>query len=219
VVKDVTCDTFRRELFHFQQDELEHGERLRLQEHLDDCSRCARLLEVEATLLAGLKSRLAPTPAPPGLETRIREALRTAAAPRRHGLVAWLRAPWFAAAAASLLLAVLLVPGLGDRAPGIRPPADGAIHVLQEATVVDRDCDRAGYTLDQQRRCGHPEHLNALKLPDGSYWHIDQGSSVAPQLVTDREMRGHRIRVEGDYNPQARTVQLQRVQDLGMDTL
>jgi len=219
VIENVTCDTFRRALFHFQQDELAHDERVHLQEHLDACTRCARLLEVETALLAGLKSRLAPTPAPPGLETRIREALREAAAPRQGGLVAWLRAPWFAAAAASLLLALLLVPGIVDGPAGDRPTSAGTIHVLQEAMVVDRDCDRAGHTLDQQRRCRHPEHLNALKLPDGSYWRIDQASSVDPQLVTDPEMRGHRIRVEGEYQPQARTIRLQRIQDLGLDTL
>jgi hypothetical protein len=219
VKKNVTCDTFRRAVFHFQLDELPHDERVGLQEHLSACERCGRLLEVEDVFLAGLKARMAPAEAPPGLETRIRASLREAASPRRGGVVSWLRAPWFAATAASLLLAALLVPGIVD-GPGVDadPPA-GAIHVLMQATLVDRECDRAGHSFADQRRCAHPDHVNALKLPDGAYWLIGETPVDGIQLATDRDLRGHRFRVEGDYDPLARTVRLQDVRDLGLDTL
>jgi len=203
-------------MVHFQADEVPEEQRLGLQTHLDACPDCARRFEIEEVFLHGLESRLPREELPPGLETRIRATLEDAtshAAP-----VGWFRRPWFAAAAASVLLTLLLL-GAMDGWPfrGVTDPA--AVHVAQDVVVVDYDCDRGGMPLEAQRGCRHPHHINALKTPDGTYWNIAQETAGARELLLDRAMRGHRVRVEGDYYPHLHTVRLSRHQDLGLNSL
>ena len=92
----MNCSAFKRDLYHFQADELPAAERDAYHEHLDACAPCAALLEVEQALLRGLRARLTPAAPPPGLETRVREQLRQAGRSSRPGLD-WVRKPWFAA--------------------------------------------------------------------------------------------------------------------------
>jgi len=61
--------------------------------------------------------------------------------------------------------------------------------------------------------------LNALRTDEGVYWNISQDHPASRDLLLDREMRGHRIRVEGDYFPAIHTVLLSHHQDLGLDSL
>jgi len=104
------CRAFRDRIYHFQAEELSNAERREFQAHLDSCPECARALEFEDGFLRVLKARLPRESAPPGLETRIRAALRAEApSPRR---LAWYRTPWFAAAAAVVLLMLLIIPTL-----------------------------------------------------------------------------------------------------------
>lgn len=209
----MNCNVFRQSIYHFQADELPDAERRALQDHLDDCPRCARLLEVEESFLRGIKARLVRTPAPPGLETRIRAALEHERAPGR-GAAAWFRAPWFAAAAASLLLALLLVPR--SDAPVDPAHSTPVLQVEEEVIVVDLDCDRAGLGYAGQRACLNERHLNALKLQDGTYWNISLDKETSRDLLVERSMRGHRMLVRGDLYPAIRTLKLSRAQDLGL---
>jgi anti-sigma factor (TIGR02949 family) len=201
--KNPVCRKFGRDLYHFQAGELPQGEQQALARHVDACPGCARLLEVEDSLLGGLKRRLVRTEAPPGLRVRIGEALEAGAA--RRGLAAWLRIPWLVPAAAALLLALVIVPAM---------PTWGVARVDGEAVVVDLDCELAGYTLKQQRQCTHPRHLNALKLDGGTYWNISIDDDLGRGLVVDREMRGHRLHVVGDLYTGIRTLHLTDVHDL-----
>ena len=206
----MNCSAFKRDLYHFQADELPAAERTAYHEHMDACAPCAALLEVEQGLLRGLKTRLKPAAAPPGLETRVREQMRQAGRSNRPGLD-WVRKPWFAAAAASILLALLVIPNFDL---GSSPTA----HLSQLVTVVDFDCDNAGRPFDQQRLCTHPKHLNALKLEDGGYWQISLDSEVGRDLITDRAIRGTRMHVEGWFFERIRTLQVDRADEVGVET-
>jgi anti-sigma factor (TIGR02949 family) len=190
------CRRFERDLFHFQAGELPEDEQRALADHVDGCPGCARRLEVEDGFLRGLKGRLGREEAPPELRVRVREALENQAAPRRSP--GWLRTPWLVPAAAALLLAVLLIPAM--------PPWAGVMHVEREVTVVDIDCEGAGRTLEEQRLCAHPHHLNALKVGPDQYWNISLQQEAGRRLVADREMRGHRVLVTGDLYTSIRTL-------------
>jgi hypothetical protein len=214
--KVMNCNVFKRSLYHFQADELPAAERAVCQEHLNACVSCAALLEVEDGLLRGLKTRLTRVPAPPGLETRIRAQLRQAGRWGRPA-VGWVRKPWFAALAASLLLAVLLFPS-GESLESPPVPSGSSEYVTRVVTVVDFHCDSAGRSYEQQRQCPDPAHLNALKLDDGGYWHVSLDHEVGHELVTDRRLRGTRMRVEGLLYESIRTLQLDRAEKVGDET-
>ena len=199
------CRVFNRSLYHFQADELPRVEREAFEDHLNACPPCARRLEVEEGLLRGLRARLKPTVAPPGLETRIRAQLEQSRATRRRG-VPWVRAPWFAAMTASILLAVLLIQG-----PFLTSATERVNRVV---TLVDRACDIAGRSFDEQRGCTRPKHLNAFKLDDGTYWDLSLDNATARNLVTDRELRGTRMHVEGTLYERIHTLQLESAQPI-----
>ena len=210
----ISCGAFRRKLYHFQAGELPEGQREAFSRHLGDCPDCARRLAVEDEILGALKGRLRRVPAPPGLDERVRAALRQETG--SGGFLAWFRSPWLVPAAAALLLAVLLMPALGGfGVSGSGSPA-GVVRVDTEVVVVDLDCDRAGKTLAQQRRCEHPLHLNALKVSPGRYWSVSLDQELSRHLVADEEMRGHRLHVEGDLYTGIRTLRLSDFTDLGM---
>jgi anti-sigma factor (TIGR02949 family) len=210
----ITCGTFRRQLYHFQADELSEAERQLLSDHADACADCARRLEVEDVFLRALKTRLPREAAPAELVDRVGAALRAEASPQAPA--SWFRAPWLAAAAASILLTLLLLPGLlGVGGSGWRSLA-GPVHVQRQVTVVDFDCDRAGRTMDQQRDCTHPHHLNALKVGPDRYWNVSLDHPVARALVVEQEMRGHLLQVEGELYAGIETLRLTDFTDLGI---
>ena len=208
------CSSFRESIFRYQADEVPAEERALLQSHLDACADCARRLEIEDALLKAVKSGLARVPTPPGLETRVRAALAQER-DRRLAPARWFRAPWLAAAAASLLLALLLLPGFnsGTAAPG------EAVRVEHDVMVVDRDCDHAGRSLDAQRKCLLRHHLNVLKLSDGTYMNIDLEHASNRALLVDPAARGRRLHVVGDYYPAIHTLRVERADPLGPGTL
>ncbi len=215
----MNCAGFRERMTAFQADELADDERAALQAHLNGCSDCGRRLEIEESLLRGIRARLSRQPVPPGLETRIRASLAAEAAPRRAG--AWFLRPWLAATAAAALLVLLLLPGLGEPLEPL--PGSGERQVVrgQVVVVVDRQCDSAGRSLEQQRHCKHRLHVNALKLPDGKYWNLSTGQTDGREIILDRGMRGRRLAVDGDLFPLIRTLWLTGVQTspAGSDTL
>lgn len=204
----MNCNVFKKSIYHFQADELNAQEREAMQQHLNACQPCGSRLEFEASMLAGLKGRLQPTPAPPGLETRLRAELAKQAG-ESSAVLGWLRTPWFAALASSLILAILLIPF------GAAPDRSAHERVDELVTVVDRECDRMGAALADQRGCRHPRHLNALKRSDGSYWSVSLDGELGREMITDPEMRGHRLRVEGLLFPRIETLKIDSLDDLG----
>ena len=207
----MSCSTFRRWIYHFQTDQVPDDRRASLQAHLDGCEECAGRLRIEEEMLEVLRARLPRVPAPPGLETRVRATLDgLSAAPRLAGY----RRPVFAALAASLLLAVLLLPGVD--APGTLPLEGDFLKIAgEEIVVVDVDCDHAGRSLGEQRTCSMKHHLNAFKTKDGSYWNINLDRAAHRRLLVDREMRGHRLVVEGRLFSRIQTLQMTGYTDLG----
>jgi mycothiol system anti-sigma-R factor len=206
----MNCKSFRDQIFLFQADELSGDDREACQRHLDTCEACAERLRVEDSMLRVVKAKLPRTPAPPGLETRIRAALREQALPEVR--LPWYRTPWFAATAAAVLLVAVLVPSLVVDLP---PEGDGSgILVREVVTVVDLDCDQAGHSLADQRGCAHPHHINALKLADGSYWAIGSEEADFRYLLLDRDVRGQQLVVQGRLYPDSHTVRLTAVEKL-----
>jgi len=97
------------------------------------------------------------------------------------------------------------------------PPSAGIVHVEREVTVVDIECEDAGMSLSHQRHCLNPLHLNALRVAPDRYWNVALEGELARRLVTDREMRGHRVRVVGDLHASTRTLHLASYDDRGLD--
>ncbi len=204
--KTVSCDKFRRDLYHLQAGELPEAEQLALAGHAEDCLCCGQLLAFEEAFLRGLKRRLSRAAAPPELRASVREALDREAVPVTFG--AWLRAPWLIPAAAALVLALLLVPALTRIGRGVVP-------VEREVTLVDLDCDRAGLTFEQQRRCTDPRHLNAFKIGPAKYWTIGVDPESDRALVVDRDARGHQLHVVGNLYTNIRTLHVTSHTDQG----
>jgi len=210
--KSFDCSGFRNRIFDFQADELPEDDREAFCGHVEACPPCARRLEVEEGFLRSLKSRMRREPAPPGLEGRLREALRREA-PAPAGRGWWARTgPWAVPLAASILLALLLVPVLGENPD---PAAAGMVAVDEQVTVVDFDCDTIGRSIEQQIDCGDPNHLNALKISDGGYWNLGLDGKPARRLVVDEAMRGHLLRVRGYLDSRFQTLWLTDYTDLG----
>jgi len=194
--KSAECRRVERQLFHYQAGELADPEMRLIARHIEECPGCARREQVENELLGVLKARMPQIPAPPGLRGRIIANLPQA---KSGGSLARLwRAQWLVPVAAALLLVVLLVPGL--------PRLAGVLDVEREVVVVDIDCEFAGKSLAQQRLCKHPHHLNALRVTDGSYWNVGLGDETGRLIAADRELRGVRLKVRGDFYSQIRTL-------------
>jgi len=213
--RSISCGTFCRQLYHFQADELSAAEHRLCQDHLDACEACAGRHELEEGFARGLKRRLKRESAPPELVQRVRGALAREASPIREG--SWVRAPWLAAMAASILLALVLLPAAAGL-PGTIGLFSGVVAVEHRAVVVDLICDRAGHTTEQQRRCDHPGHLNALKLDGGVYWNLSLDRDSGRALAVDRDMRGHTLLLKGDFFTEIETLRVIGYEDLGLLT-
>lgn len=210
--KPVTCEIFGHWLVHYQADEVPEDDRRSLEDHLHGCDGCQRRLALENGFLEVIRARMPRVPAPPGLETRVRAALESSGPRASAG--SWLSRPWFAAVAASLLLAILLVPGIGDPVGLVRSVTAVSGQIV---TVIDRDCAEAGYSIEQQRRCRMPHHLNVLLRDDGSYWNLSLDREINKMILLDPEMRGHRLVVDGDLYGAIHTLGIRDYRDLDRD--
>jgi hypothetical protein len=210
---DVNCVVFRSFVCHFQAGELAEQDRSRLHEHMDGCPPCAQYLAIEEAFVLTLQSRIPRQACPDGLESKVREALLAhcdvaPATERRFSP----RTVWSLAAAAAfvgVLPFAAMMLARGAKADPALP-----VHVVRPAMLVDEDCDRAGFSIEEQRRCKTTSHLNAWKLDDGTYWSLSTEDAMARSLVADTEQRGRRFVVEGDYYPQIRTIHLTRTPTL-----
>ena len=212
-----TCRKFRDLVCHYQAEELPAAQRARFEEHLHACPPCAGYLEVEAGFVRVLRAGLARAEAPASLRERVSRSIEQQSAgkwraPRRRFLA-------IAALAAAVAFGVaLLAPPLFLGVRG-QVDAEAGRHVVRSAVVVDEDCDRAGRTTDEQRHCNARSHLNALRMADGTYWVLSLDVPEARQLMSDVEMRGRRIVVEGELYAPMRTLHLTRWRELHGGTL
>ncbi len=74
----VTCEEMVRELPDFLDRELTTIRLAELQEHLDECARCLRKHQFEASVLDQIRGRLGRVVLPPLLEARILESIGAA---------------------------------------------------------------------------------------------------------------------------------------------
>lgn len=205
------CTTFRSRAIAFLGDALEPAERSAFREHLDACAACARRLEIEASFERGLRRRLAVPGAPPGLESRVRAALREAADRGRRPVPWWTRA-WVPATFAAVALVAVLFAG-----PSPRPVAVPG-EVTLRGLVVDHDCDVHGIAPRAQRDCLDPTHANVLRLADGRYVRFANGARDVADGVREalaaRGARGVEVAVAGRYVPATRTLEVASVAGL-----
>lgn len=215
----MNCRKFRDDLQAHLSGELPEERSLAMEAHREDCVDCAARALLESGFRHALSRRLARVAAPPELMARVRAALAAEAqaeAQVREPLSATPEMPapppaprpWLGrvAIAAALLGAVALTIGF-TRRPG------AAVAVDRTVVVVDYDCDRAGKTLAEQRKCAHPEHLNALRVADG-HWNVSLEREEGRRIAVDRELRGREVRVVGEYYPKIRTVRIRDFREL-----
>ena len=218
-MKEVSKPIDSDRLVDYDLGQLSAAERAEIDRALADSPELRRRLEMERSINRGLGRRLERVSAPPGLETRIRAALRAegaaaepSAQPGRAS-VRWFLRPQFLGLAALLLLAVALVQGVQGWIS--RPQNLQATRVL----VVDEACDRKGVGLNAQRSCPAPDHLNALKPEGGStYWRV-AANETGRRILADRALRGHHIAVHGALHRRLETVEVDRFEDLGAASL
>jgi hypothetical protein len=207
----MNCKRFRDLLYLFQAEELNEAEHLACQAHLDACETCAGVAEEEARLLRVVRSKLSRTPAPPGLETRVRAALRTES-DRSRGR-SWVGRPWFAVTAAAVLLIAVLVPTLLTTALPDGRAGEGA-RLRERVMVVDYDCDVMGKSIEAQRKCTHPLHLNALRRANGEYLYVNPEQEEYRDLLLARDARGLKLVVSGETLPGTTTIRVESVEML-----
>jgi len=189
----VDCTTFRDRIVGFLGDEMAADERQRHQAHLDGCPACAERLDAERSFERAIRARLRPVPAPPGLETRVRAALRSEATGGRGARLPWWRSAWLATAAAAALAAVLLSVGPVPRFDG---PAGSAVF---RGRVVDHHCDLYGLSIEQQRDCLDDAHQNAIRLDDGDYIRLAIDDRDRHGALLTRDARGLEVEVSGRW--------------------
>jgi hypothetical protein len=63
-------------------------------------------------------------------------------------------------------------------------------------------------SVEEQRRCQAPNHINALKTADGRYWYISPDHKDYGRLIGDPKLRGQRLVVDGDYYPGINTIRI-----------
>ncbi len=92
IKKYVDCAVFQEHIYAFQSGDLSREDHTLLQQHCDDCESCVHLLEVEASFLRALQTRLRPDPAPAELKARIRAELESRTT-QRPKVFSWLMSP------------------------------------------------------------------------------------------------------------------------------
>lgn len=104
------CETLKKLLYPYLDDELDIKESLRVQVHLEECGRCRRMFESEKRFLEVYRTRMRVQAAPPGLKGNIQHLLSLAGAaggPSSVGSVrGWPLAsvPWLATVVGLLLV-------------------------------------------------------------------------------------------------------------------
>jgi hypothetical protein len=209
----VDCASFDRYCHAYLDDELAGPDRGAIERHLDTCAVCAEVLRAESAFDRGLRERLEREPLPPGLEATVRAGLAAERVFPVRGATRWRSYAAVAVLAASILAMLALIPLLfGDR--GIAGPVADFVRVRRDAVVVDLVCDRHGLSFEMQRACRNPDHVNALRMSDGTYWGILPSAAAARAGVERPEERGHRVAVVGDYYPAIRSVAVTSVEEL-----
>lgn len=210
----VDCATFDRFCHAYLDEELAQADREALEAHLDACPACARLLAAEASFDAALRQRYERAPLPAGLEDGIRAALAGQRSVVAGGAPRWRRFAVASVLAASVLVALATIPLLIGRVPPATAGGGDVVHVHCDATVVDLVCDSHGLSYALQRACRNPEHVNALRLADGTYWGILPTEAASRAGVEGADERGRRVAVVGDYYPAIHSVAVLSVEDL-----
>ncbi len=216
IQKYVDCAVFQEHIYAFQSGDLSREDHTLLQQHCDECESCVHLLEVEASFLRALQTRLRPDPAPAELKARIRAELESRTT-QRPKMFSWLMSPMTAGLATALLLTVILLGRLPVPQVGGQPVVDpdriwAVVPVDRTAVLVDYQCDQAGMTVEQQQHCDSAEHFNALKVADGQYMQFDLNDPHARELALAQRRRGERLRVVGGYRSESGTIELSNIE-------
>jgi hypothetical protein len=202
----MNCSEVRELVSPLIDGELPADDWARAQEHLDRCDTCRRRVRFESDFDSTLRRHLAVRPAPESVVQGARQRLAREF-PRRRGV--WTRLVLHPAAGYSLaaaLLLVLVVPlGIGPALDtGLALPASVAA-VSTEGHVVCIECERAGRSAEEQRRCRMFTHHPGIRTEDGRLWTLANLGAGA-RLGADPELRGAPVRFEGTLYPPIQTV-------------
>jgi hypothetical protein len=195
------CEKIRELLAAFHDDELPCELSYSIQDHLNQCGVCRGFDHLELGFDRAVKARVQPVEAPPGLYERFRDRLEQADAIPPAGRGRWTRAGRsLYAAAAALLATVMLVPVMELYAPGAVESAVGWATGVRRASgvLVCVECSRHGVAIEQQRQCQAQGHHTGIKCVDTGLWHVVADEKPSP-LLSDPEMRGREVVVEGKF--------------------
>jgi anti-sigma factor (TIGR02949 family) len=106
---NTACEKARGHLDSYLSRELPEDTSREVQRHLESCPSCAAELDTRARVRAQLQAAVRATPVPIGLDAKVRRAVRGEVSRPRTGL-------WAVAAAAAVILCVVLVGLLRERA-------------------------------------------------------------------------------------------------------
>jgi anti-sigma factor RsiW len=188
--------------------------------HLAECAACARTLDRLQSLRLNVRRTVMAQQPPPGLESRIRWAIKPTTARLLERRTAGGVPLWLAAAAAILLtvagvtasashLRSALVATLDQAVVGLSTPET----VVLEGTVLCRDCD-----LKKQHGvrtlCERIGHRGSLVTADGRLWNIVEQDSSAV-LVHDPALLGRKVRVRATIFRTSGSITIEAFEILG----
>jgi hypothetical protein len=213
------CKQFREVLDCYVDGELSAAAMSAADAHRRECASCARVAADVEALRRHVRRVVTAHLPPPGLEGRVRHAIRSPWMP--PGLPpAWLASR--TAVAATLVLALAAWVGLSPSSrvqEGLVVALDRAVLSLAaaeptvfEATVLCRDCELKK-RYGEEPACDRIGHHGALATADGHLWNIvEQPSSV--DLIHDDALLGRKVRVRGRLFREAGSIAVESYQIL-----
>lgn len=181
----MNCKDVRKYLYAFADGELETSESLAVLEHLNMCPSCAAKVSAQQRLRSAVARVMASSPAPAGLDHRVREAVAREARGRGSGGLADLlrrRYGWPALAAAALIALVVVVSS--SRSPDAGQTVERPEPGISLQHVGFTDTSPAAVRLADMVYRAH-EHCCAMG-PDHHHPDLPRDGVEAARLITER---------------------------------
>ena len=195
----MSCKETRERMTPYIDGELLEPHRRVIDEHLEECSSCARRAAFERNFDRILREGLVEKEVPVGVIARVRQGIAREARSSSRGFFGrWVMHPLAGYATAAVLLLALLLPATLGGAPGI-----GGWQTLFQAAntmsgiLVCQECDRAHMSFEEQQRCRRFNHHTSIKTADGQYWTIVHRGAGA-ELNERPDLRGSSVRIEAE---------------------
>jgi hypothetical protein len=206
----MSCKETRQRMTPYIDGELLDPQRQVIDEHLEECSSCARRAAFEKNFNLTLREGLGEVEVPAGVIARVRRGIAGEARSTSRGFFGrWVMHPLAGYATAAELLVALVLPAALGGAPGIGgwQTLFQAVHVTS-GTLVCVECDRAHMTAEEQQKCRRFNHHTGVKTADGQYWNIVHRGAGA-ELNERPELRGSDVKFEAEAFLKIHTLDVQ----------